>query len=385
MMLTTLFFAAILPLLWAYVGYPLAVAVLGRLLPRPAASSRPLGDSWLLISAYNEESMIRRKLENALELDPCGRMHVVVVSDGSTDATDGIAAAFAARHARFSLLRVEGRGGKNHALNEALERLSPGENDVIVFSDANALYQPEAIRYLRNALRDGAACAVGQLRFVDGSTGTARAEGLYWRYENFVKAAEGRVGRSLVANGAIFAARAADVPQLPLGVGNDFWVPVVLLGEGKAVTYEPRALALEAAPQHSSEEFQRKLRMANRSMGGTLRAWTRLDAGTRFQLVSHKVIRWLGLPLYAVAVSSAIGLAAGRGAFFGAALVLLAPLALAVVGGLSRLLGKRLPVADLAVHFLLVHVAALLGVFEALVGKRRFTWKQARSARRVAA
>src|SRR5690606_18498587 len=99
----------------------------------------------------------------------------------------------------IGLVRVEGRLGKNHALNVALARLAPADNDVVVFSDANALYQQDAIVRLRDALAAGAACAVGRLGFVDESTGTARAEGLYWRYENFLKGAEGRMGRLLVA------------------------------------------------------------------------------------------------------------------------------------------------------------------------------------------
>src|SRR5690606_3995756 len=96
------------------------------------------------------------------------------------------------------LLRVEGRLGKNHALNVALARLSPAEDDVVVFSDANALYQADAIVRLRENLAAGAVCTVGRLCFVDADTRTARAEGLYWRYENALKRAEGRAGRLLV-------------------------------------------------------------------------------------------------------------------------------------------------------------------------------------------
>lgn len=385
-MLITLLVAALLLLFWAYAGYPLFVRMLGsRALPRPAATSRPLGRSWLLISAYNEESVLARKLGNALELDPAGDLEIVVVSDGSTDGTDAIADRFAAVHPRVRLLRVEGRHGKNHALNAALSRLAPNDDDVIVFSDANALYRRDAVDCLRQALGRGAACVVGKLCFLDESSGTARAEGLYWRYENFLKAAEGRVGRLLVANGAIFALRAKDIPRLPGGIGNDFWIPVTLLGSGASVTYEPRAVAVEMAPQHGHEEFQRKLRMANRSMGGVLRAWPRLDAATRFQLVSHKVLRWMGLPIYVIALLLALALSGLSPVILGSALVLLLPALAVTIGGIGRVLGKRVPGADLGVHFLLVHLAALLGVAEALAGKRRFTWEQARSARRMAA
>lgn len=388
-MLIILLSGTLLLLFWAYAGYPLFAWLLGARFPlRLKGPRRPLGRSWLLISAFDEERIIAAKLENSLQLESGegDDLEIVVISDGSTDRTDEIVEQFAGRDPRVRLLRVEGRLGKNHALNVALARLSPAEDDVVVFSDANALYQADAIVRLRENLAAGAVCTVGRLCFVDADTGTARAEGLYWRYENALKRAEGRAGRLLVGNGAIFATRAGDVPRLPLGIGNDFWIPVMLLGSKRPVTYEPAAVALEAAPQYGSEEFRRKLRMANRSMGGVLRAWPMIDGFTRFQLISHKVLRWLGLPLYLLALLLALGVALVDPALTVVPLLLLlVPVGIAVLGGVGRMIGKPIPGADLGVHFLLVHLAAALGVAEALAGKERITWEQARSARRVAA
>lgn len=385
-MLILILSAALLLLGWAYAGYPLFTWLLGsRFFARPTDSGLPVAKSWLLISAYNEEAVIASKLENALQIEHDDDLEVVVVSDGSTDGTDAIVQGFAARHPRVRLVQVEGRLGKNHALNVALARLEPAGDDVIVFSDANSLYRREAVRRLRENLSQGAACAVGKLSFMDASTGTARAEGLYWRYENFLKRAEGAAGRLLVGNGAIFAARACDVPRLPLGIGNDFWIPVMLLGAGRAVTYEPEAVAVEMAPQHGSEEFRRKLRMANRSMGGVLRAWPGIDGTTRFQLVSHKVLRWLGLPLYALVLLLAGAATVAQPAHGFLLAMLLVPAVVTAIGALGRAIGVRVPGADLGVHFLLVHLAACLGVTEALLGKERITWEQAQSARRAAA
>ena len=383
-MLSILLGVVLLTLLWTYVGYPLFVASgAARLLRTPRARVSPLGRSWLLISAYDEEAVLARKLENSLALVD-DALRVVVVSDGSTDATDSITRDFAARDGRVRLVRVEGRLGKNHALNEALAQLDIEPDDVVVFSDANAMYDPDAVLHLRASLAEGAACAVGRLVFVDETTGTARAEGLYWRYENGIKVAEGRLGRLLVANGAIFAARASDLPELPLGVGNDFWIPVSLLGRGRPVVYRKDAVAREAAPARGREEFRRKVRMANRSMNGTMALWGQLDGATRLQLLSHKVLRWLGLPLYAAALIIATVAAASSGGYLMVG-VLLTPLLLVAVGGLGRMMGARVPLADLGVHFLLVHAAAMLGVIEALRGKERLTWERAHSARRLTA
>src|SRR5690606_16742208 len=105
---------------------------------------------------------------------------------------------------------------------------------------------------------------------------------------------------------------------------------------------------------------------------------------TRLQLLSHKVLRWLGLPLYAAALIIATVAAASSGAYLMVG-VLLTPLLLVAVGGLGRMMGARVPLADLGVHFLLVHAAAMLGVIEALRGKERLTWERAHSARRLTA
>ena len=382
-MLPILLGVVLLTLIWAYLGYPLVVASpAGRLLSTPRPRAAPVGRSWLLISAYDEEAVLERKLENSLALLD-DALRVVVVSDGSTDGTDAIARDFAARDGRVQLVRVEGRMGKNHALNEALARLAIDPHDVVIFSDANAMYAPDAVIHLREALAAGAACAVGRLVFVDETTGTARAEGLYWRYENGIKVAEGRLGRLLVANGAIFATRAGDVPELPLGVGTDFWIPVVLLGRGLPVVYRKDAVAREAAPARGREEFHRKVRMANRSMSGTMALWGGVDRCTRLQLMSHKVLRWLGLPLYVTALILAGVITAAAGEYVPVLGLLLLPLLLAAVGGVGRMLGRRVPLADLGVHFLLVHAAAMLGVIEALRGKERLTWERAHSARRL--
>jgi hypothetical protein len=231
-------------------------------------------------------------------------------------------------------------------------------------------------------LAEGATCAVGQLQFVDETTGTARAEGLYWRYENALRAAEGRLGRVSMANGAIFAARAGDVPHFPLDIGNDFWITAMVLGKGQAVAYQTDAVALEPAPAASREEFRRKQRMGNQGMWGVIQVWPEIDLATRFQLVSHKVLRWLGIPLLAIALASALLLGLQQPRYLIAAGVLASPLFLAGIGVIGRLLRLRVPLADLAVHFWLVHWAALMGVMDAVRGRRFLTWEQAASSRR---
>lgn len=379
-----LFWTASLLVLYAYLGYPLLIRNAGSwLLKRPRPVEPQVGGTILLISAYNEEGVIGAKLDNAVDLAP-EDMRIVVVSDGSTDGTDDIVREAARANPRIELVRIEGRCGKNHALNEALSHLHPEPDTVIVFTDANATFASDAIELLRTRLQEGAVCAVGRLEFTEAVTGTARAEGLYWRYENWLKRREGRLGRLPIANGAIFAARARDIPHLPSEVGNDFWIPIVALGSGRPVVYEPRAVASEPAPAEDAEEFGRKLRMGNRQMRGVIECWKHLDRTTRFQLVSHKVLRWLGIPLLAVVGGTGLLLWDQHLVYRVAAGGLLLSLLLAAIGATAHRLGRRIPVASLAAHFFLVHLAALIGLAEALVGRTRSTWEAAPSTRRIA-
>lgn len=383
-MTAILFWLALFLLIYAYAGYPLFVRWMGgRLLPRPAETAGNLGRTWLLIPAYNEEAVIVARLENALAVTPADA-GIVVVSDGSTDSTDAIVKDFERRDPRVRLFRVEGRRGKNHALNHALGLVAPQPDDVIVFTDANAHFAAGAIAALRERLAAGAACVVGKLEFVDAVTGTAQAEGLYWRYENALKHAEGAIGRLPFANGAIFAVRFREVSELPPDVGNDFWIPILVLGSGRSVVFEPAAVAREPAPARGREEFLRKVRMANRQIRGVILSWPHLDGATRFQLVSHKVLRWLGLPIMALVACTAVALWETHIAYRAAAVAISASAVLAAAGVLVSGVGLRVPLLNLPVHFYRVHIAALIGILEAVLGRRRATWDQAQSARRLA-
>ncbi|MEJ2502344.1 MAG: glycosyltransferase, partial [Gemmatimonadota bacterium] len=298
------FWCSAVLLAWAYVGYPLFAATgLARVLRQPRRSAGAPTGCVLLVPAHNEQEVIEAKIRNGLALAWAGdgRLDVVVVSDGSTDRTEELARRYASQTDRVRLIVCPQRRGKNAALNAAVAELDPPPDCLLLFTDANAIFDTGAASELARVLEGGAACAIGKLTFVDAATDTARAEGLYWRYENWIKRSEGAVGRAIAANGAILAARRRDVPELPSGVPNDWWIPLTLLARDRRVEYAPAAEAVEAAPQRKGEEFSRKVRMANRQMTGVLRIWRDLDAATRFQVVSHKLLRWLGLPLILIA------------------------------------------------------------------------------------
>ena len=369
--------AALALLVYAYIGYPLLVAWGPRgLWRRPRINPIPVIGRVVLCAAYNEERTIRRMIEHALSAEP-GDTRVIVVSDASTDRTDEIVAALARDDGRVRLLRAAERGGKNRALNLALRDLAATPDVAVVFTDANAVLDRQALIRLVNGLNAGATCVVGQLVFTDAATATARAEGLYWRYENAIKRGEGRLARLTVANGAIFALRAGDCGEIPPGIGNDLYLPLAVLGAGRQVVFDEAALAYEPATLRRGEEFSRKRRMANRQIQGTVTLWPRLDWPTRIQFISHKVIRWFGIPLLAGAFVSAAALVDVHWAFAVIAAGLATPFILAAL----QALGIRSRAGGLGEHFVVVHWAVLLGICDLIRGRSRAVWSPPSTSR----
>ena len=186
-LLKTLFWGSLGALAWTHVGYPLAAAAVARVRPRPVRKDESFEpDVTVIVAAYNEETVIERRLENLLALDyPAERLEIVVASDASSDRTHELVEAVAAREPRVRLL-VCPRGGKVAAQNRAVRET---DGDVVAFSDANATWAPDALRRLVANLADpDVAYVCGRLRLeaADGSN----QEGLYWRYELWLREQE---------------------------------------------------------------------------------------------------------------------------------------------------------------------------------------------------
>ena len=199
-------FIAILGIvLYAYVGYPAVLWVLGLFRRREVRRDESYCPRVILIiSAHNEERIIREKIENSLALDyPKDRLRIVVASDGSVDATNDIVREYESRG--VILKAFERREGKSATLNRAVLGL---DADVLVFSDANAFYREDAIRKLvRNMADEEIGCVVGKLVYLSNNSYVGRGESLYWRYESLLNGLESRLKSVLVGTGTIFAVR----------------------------------------------------------------------------------------------------------------------------------------------------------------------------------
>ena len=370
-----LFWLAGSALVWTHAGYPLAAAALARIRPRPVRREDVTPEVTVVVAAHDEEGVIARRVENLLALDyPPERLAVVVASDGSQDGTDAAVQAIAEREPRVRLVSAP-RRGKVPAQDAVVAEL---DSEVVAFTDANSLWAPDALRTLVRSLADptvGYVCGKLDLQRADGTN----REGVYWRYELWVRESESRLAGITAGNGAIYAVRREDYRPSDPRMGHDLGFPYALAQRGRRAVYEPDALAFEKAARSSEDELGRRLRMQ-------AQGWTHVLSGRMLrpaeplflaQLVSHRVLRFGSGLLHVALLGSSLALA-GRGGVYRAALVAqLAWLGLAAAGRLRL----PLPGAAIAWYYLLVTAATVGGLARALRGDAPVVWEKAEGTR----
>jgi glycosyltransferase involved in cell wall biosynthesis len=377
-----LFWSASGVLAYTYVVFPLVVLLRAALRPRPHRTADVTPSVTMVIAARNEAASIGAKLENLLSLDyPSDRLQVVVASDGSDDGTDEIVGAYADRGVRLvSVPRV----GKALALDAAVAQAT---GDVLVFSDANSIYAPDALRALVRPFADPLVGGVaGDQRYLGAIDTDAIASGerSYWDLERRLKAAESLSGNVISATGAIYAIRRSLVRPVAPGVTDDFFTSTGVIAQGFRLVFAADAVAYEPVSKTAEIEVGRKVRVMSRGLRGVLLRRDLLDPRRHgfyaLQLFTHKVLRrTMALPLLTIAVTSPLlwrrgGLyraaTVGQTAFYalGAAGILLA----------GRPLGRR-KVLALPAFFTLVNVASLRAVWNVLRGRQIDRWEPRRS------
>ena len=366
-----LFWISAISLFLSYAGYPLwllFLSLFGKVSPA-TGSSGFLPSVTLLISAYNEEKVIGEKIKNSLSLDyPSDKLSIVVVSDGSTDGTNTVVESFGARG--VSLVIVEERRGKTHALNQVIPGIA---SDIVVFSDANTMYDAQAITQLATPFEDprvGAVCGELTLHSPDGEMDT---EALYWRYEQLLKRLESRTGGLTTFNGSIYAMRPAlHQPMLP-GAANDFQHALQLAGQKVKTLYQPEARGWEDTGSAPEVEFARRVRIISRG-------WRALFANSFVlnpfrvgvfcsKILLHKVLRWLG-PLFLFTVLATNFLLLTQLFYQVALAAQLLFYTLALLGAAGVSFG---PVRA-AYYFCLINAAAFWGLVRVVAGRDSSTW-----------
>ncbi len=291
-MIALLFWISVSGVFYVYAGYPLALAVLAHMRRRPGPYPPCLPGVTLLIAAYNEQQVIADKLENSLASSyPSDLLQTIVAADGSDDRTVAIVESFADRHVTLNF--SPDRRGKSAAINHAM---SQAKGEVVVFSDANNLYEPETLCKLVAPFNDpsvGAVSGAKVIRSGDGRLG--EVEGIYWKYESFIKRQETRLGCCTAVAGEVLAVRRELVEPIPANVINDdFYLAMRVIRRGYRIVYEPEARSIERVSPTPREEASRRARIvAGRYQSMLMAPWC-LPWGRPvivWQVLSHKFAR----------------------------------------------------------------------------------------------
>jgi cellulose synthase/poly-beta-1,6-N-acetylglucosamine synthase-like glycosyltransferase len=375
-MVEIVFFISMGIVFYVYAGYPLIATCFGTILNRSVGKDLFEPTVTIIISAYNESEVIAATIDNKLSLYyPVDKLEIIVISDGSTDRTDAIVSSFADRNVR--LLRQEPRAGKTSALNWAVPQ---ARGQIIIFSDANSIYAPDALRRLLANFADKEVGYVTGKMIYANPDGTPIGEGCsaYMKYENVLRLIETRLGSIVAVDGGIDAVRKTlyqpmNADQLP-----DFVLPLKIVEQGYRVVYEPEALLWESSLKEAGDEYRMRVRVSLRAYWALFDMWHLLCSEERalfaWQLWSHKVLRYLCFVfLFSTYVSNA--LLWGRAAGYTAAFILqTAGYLLALTMPFLERLGVNGRILTFNRYFLLLNLAAAHAFGKFLLGKKQILW-----------
>jgi len=371
-----IFYISIAIILYVYLGYPLLLMVLTGLQQKKVDKSDILPSVALIISSYNEENVIEQKILNSLNLDYPKELLEIVVASEATDRTNEIISRY--KNAGIKLFSFDNREGKAATLYKVVPMT---EGDIVVFSDANAIYDRQSIRKLvRNFHDKSVGCVSGRLQYSNPHQVTSgKGELTYWFYENFLR----KVSSGAVA-GSIFAMRREAYCPLSKYRGDDFELAINAAINGYRITYDEEAVSFEEVSETTGHEFKRKVRIASWNLESAFMLLMQALRAKRlfiaFKICSHRILRWL-IPLFLIAlfVSNLI-LYLGQYDSFNVTLVFYsqcAMYALALICYIcDRFFGLKLSGGIwIPYYFCMVNYAALVGICKILFRKTEILWE----------
>jgi cellulose synthase/poly-beta-1,6-N-acetylglucosamine synthase-like glycosyltransferase len=367
-----LFWLSLLGSVYAYFGYPLILWGVACILGSRRGSSTNAGTyappTTILIPVHNEGAIIGRKVENTLALDYGGKLEVIVISDGSTD--DTVAQLESFDDHRLRIVDLRDRGGKARALNEGLA-VATGE--IIVFSDASILLDQNAIAAIVKPFADPRIGCVSGEDYIEGGGG----EGLYGRYELFLRNLESRLGSIVGASGSFYAQRRGLVNDFGEGLAPDFLSVLATIEKGYRAISTPAAFGYMTALTSTRDEFRRKVRTIVRGMAALFSRKRLLNPfkhpAFAFCLWSHKVVRWC-VPFFLLGLFVG-SLALVRTPFYGLAFV--GQVAFYVAAGLAHLDFRFVATSAagrIPLYFVAVNAAIVAAWWLFISGVRQELW-----------
>ncbi|MDD2736006.1 MAG: glycosyltransferase family 2 protein [Desulfuromonadaceae bacterium] len=375
-MIELIFYVSLFFIFYVYAGYPLLALILGAVLNRRVHSADTEPSVSILIAAYNEQESIEATVRNKLVLDyPHEKIEIIVISDESADNTDAIVNAI--EDPRVRLIRQIPRAGKTSALNMAVPQ---AKGEIIVFSDANSLYAPDAVRRLVANFADQQVGYVSGKMIYANPDGTPIGEGCsaYMKYENTLRSIETRLGSIVGVDGGIDAMRKALYRPLNADQLPDFVQPLKVIEQGYRVVYEPEALLWEHSLKDSGDEYRMRVRVSLRALWALFDMRQLLIPGINslfaWQLWSHKLLRYLCFIFMAGALSANALLLCSSQLYLAFFVLQSACYLMALLAPYLEKIGAAGRLVTFSRYFLLLNVAAAHAFCKFILGKKQVIW-----------
>jgi len=365
---------ALLLLAYTWAGYPMALWLLRRFAAREIARDRrqALDRISIVIAVRNEEQTIVAKLLDCTNLDyPPDRLEIIVVSDNSSDRTEEIVKSFAKRDARIRLLAGHGQLGKSGAQNLGAQSAT---GEILLLTDAGTRTCPDALTLLMENFADSRVGLVtADVHLGQPGSAVAEGQGMYWRFELFLRNLESELGILATGSGQLLMMRRGLYRPLPVMYGDDCVLPLDVRLQGYRVVQDARVVVYDIMPSNIDGELRARIRMTARNWTGTLARSAILNPfrfpATSWALISHKLLRWL-TPFFLVILLAANLLLAVRGQWLTLGTLQVAFYASACIGWLRARKGMPAWLFGYPFAFCLANVGFFLGIVKVLRGQR---------------
>jgi len=364
-------------LIYTWVGYFLLLNRLVRLRTAKCKQAEDYPSVTLLLTVYNEESLIEARLNNLLLQEyPSDLLDILVASDGSTDRTNAIIEGYAKKNNRIRLYKGCGEG-KSATQNSAIP-FAKGE--IIVLTDADTVFEKDTIKQIVKPFADkDVGCASGRLVLGQGVGAVAESQGMYWKFEMALRKMESQIGALHTATGGIMAFRKNLFRPFDPKYGDDCIIPLDIIIQGYVVVHADSAVAYDSFPSSLEGELKARTRMTLRNITCTLSKYHLLNPFKyRFvslAIFSHKLLRWATPFFMIVVLGMNILLINENLIFLFTTIAQLLFYILGVIGLICELCKMRIPVCSQIFSFLLANIGFLLGVLSAIFGEHVTSYK----------
>lgn len=388
--LQILFWLCIGLILYSYVGYGIVVVLLlkarhifrgGQQLSSEEKSQELFEpEVAFLVAAYNEKDIIDEKVKNSFSIDyPKEKLKIMFITDGSTDGTQDVLKSYE----RITVLHEDKRAGKIAAMNRAMKYVN---EPIVIFSDANAMLNKKAVREIVKHYTDATIGAVsGEKRIVqrEKESASGSGEGLYWKYESFLKRKDAELYSAMGAAGELFSVRTELFEEMESDtLLDDFMISFRIAKRGYRIMYEPNAYAQETPSSSVKEELKRKIRISAGGIQSIVRLKELLNIFRykmlSFQYISHRVLRWTVTPVSLVLVFLLNFWLMPLGIVYKMLMVCqVAFYVMALSGWFFESKKVRIKLLFIPFYFSMMNVAVFLGFFRYIRGKQNVLWEKA--------